>query len=587
MALQHKMDDGVHADSDFSCYITIRNLSDKDFGLYDFGIVDGYGVWPVGQPLNTIEAHTEPTLQLEDPKYVGGSEGWVIYQVPVGDETATFKLEFSDPQLPWSSNYLTAESSNPGALVVSVQPYQSSGHPFYAIVNVTVNVNGSKAASNGKPGPITSTRARPSSVAKRPELRPPPSSDGPARIKYDIGFDFIVSKSPVHESIAIAAFIQSKKPMPVGTTYNNLNDKQWEYMRGLVWNDDPSCYLFEDYSDDNHHFSNGIQWFNDFERGPPDCMIQRSHHGDLQFLHGMAATDGEEPKETQRKMLKWLEVMYKLACGNQGVSEQDQLKQHLEEWFTDTTEPSSQSTLRDMLLASTPFYNHVDIQRRALGLCLHIIADSYAVGHTQRCLKNPDSYQGRDDDGRMIFKSGTYGDWGAVKVFHCYSGQDTDRHSYYDGLEGGSLPIPKNLESFNSIIGARSAIEVSTRLINFCADGINWGDGVEAFLATEVIGLAENAQPANTEVDESDPVSCNVTKSASGSASEFTRNSAYRIGLQRKLENLEAGVGVGTSDRRPIRKSLGFVVFLVALLLVVIIFSTLVTCYVWIQRHLH
>ena len=68
MAFYHNKKDDVHAYDDYSCYITIRNLSDEDFGLDDFGIVDGYGVWPAGQPLNTIEAHSEPTVQLKDPK---------------------------------------------------------------------------------------------------------------------------------------------------------------------------------------------------------------------------------------------------------------------------------------------------------------------------------------------------------------------------------------------------------------------------------------------------------------------------------------------------------------------------------------
>lgn len=54
--------------TDFSCYITINNLSDEDFLLSDFGIIDGYGVWPAGMPLNTIDAHTAPQIQLKDPK---------------------------------------------------------------------------------------------------------------------------------------------------------------------------------------------------------------------------------------------------------------------------------------------------------------------------------------------------------------------------------------------------------------------------------------------------------------------------------------------------------------------------------------
>ncbi|XDG01821.1 hypothetical protein ABKA04_001436 [Annulohypoxylon sp. FPYF3050] len=505
MSPPHEVDD-IHAESDYSCYITIRNLSYEDFGLCEFGIIGEYGKWPKGQPLNTIEAQTEPTVWLQDPKLLGGSEGWVIYEVPVGNKTETFKLQFCDPQSPWSSNYLKAESSDPESLVVSVQPYQNSGHPFYGdfplpscLGVVTVNVKSLKTASDGGQFP----------KAKQFDSTPQTSSNGPVHVNFDIGFDIplIFHRPPIHESIVIAAFIGYNKRMPTGTTYNNLDNKQWEYMRGVVWNDDPSCYLFKDTSDDNHQFSNGIYWSLDFKKGNPDCMIQRSHYGDLQFLHSMASKEGEEPKETRRKVLKWLEVMYKLACGNQGVLENSQLKEHLGEWFTDTMKPSGQNTLRDLLLSSTPSYNHVDIHRRALGHCLHIIVDSYAIGHTQRILRNPESYQGRDSQGHLKFKPGTYGDWGSVKVFHCYGGQKTDKHSYYDGLQNSELPTPKELDTFNSILGARNAIDASRKLISYYADGINWEDGVQEFLATEVFGIDKDAKPANTDVDNYDPVS--------------------------------------------------------------------------------
>ncbi|OTB05585.1 hypothetical protein M426DRAFT_260087 [Hypoxylon sp. CI-4A] len=501
--------------NDFSCYITINNMSDEDFGLSDYGIVGSYGQWPEGQPLNTVEAHTSPTVHLKDPKIIGGSEGWVEYEVLVGEQIETFRLEFSDPESPWSSNYLRAKASNPELVIISIDSYKKSGHPFYAF-------NSALAPDTRA---VTDT-----SVASR---------HSPFRAKYDIGFEGatepLVNKSPVHESIAIAAFIQSKKPMPKATNYHNLNSKQWEYIRGLVWNDDPSCYLFDDYTKYNHVFTTGYQWYMDFKFGNPSCMIQRSHFGNLQFLHGMAASDGEEPGETQRKILRWFEVMYKLACGNQGVSEKDQLKQHLGEWFNNSTQPSDSNTLRDLLLASTPSYYLTDIKQRALGHCLHIISDSYAVGHVQRRLKNPESYQGRNDSGYMTFKSGAYGDWGAIITFHSYGGQDSHRHAHYDGLEDKPLPVPKKLDSFNSIIGARNAIENCKTLINYFAGGTKWEDGVQSFLEKEVFPLDEQARPSNSQVDEADPAtflkSRIVPKCDPG----------YQIGFEKKLVDLETG----------------------------------------------
>ncbi|KAI1641846.1 uncharacterized protein F4817DRAFT_362748 [Daldinia loculata] len=539
--------------NDFSCYITINNLSDEDLGLSDFGINGRYGVWPEGMPLNTIDAHTSPQIQLKDPKIYGGSEGWVEYQVLTGGSPPTFRLEFACPELPWSSNYLKAIPSKPDVYDLKVLPYKESGHPFYGQVDVKITAS----KSNGK--------------LHHKLLLGGTQSDS-FKAEYDIGFDGaapLVTKKPVHETIGIAAFILSNK-LPKGTTYHNLNDKQWEYFRGAVWNDDPSCYLFDDYTKKNHEFSTGLRWYEDFEYGPPSCMIQRSHFGDLQFLHGMGATVGEMPAETQRKILKWLTVMYKLACGNQGVSDTDQLQQALGEWFDSSTTPTGQSSLRDLILANTPNYYQTNIQWRALGICLHMITDSYAVGHTQRRLRNPESYLGRDEDGYMVFKPGTWGDWGAVINFHCYAGQNSDQHAHYDGLEDAPLPVPKNLDSFNSIIGARNAIEGCRKLIDFWADGTKWEDGVETFLHTEIFAIDQAASPSNSQVDQSGPISLSCCRFTS-------RNThvEYQAGLRRKLNSVDSRVLtsrniVGKMRRRPAWKA-------TALTLSVLVFAIILT----------
>ncbi|KAI0597621.1 hypothetical protein F4775DRAFT_602036 [Biscogniauxia sp. FL1348] len=379
--------------NNFSCYITINNLSNEDLGLGDFGINGRYGEWPEGMPLNTIDAHTSPQIQFKDPKK---------YEILTGDSPPRFRLEFSCPETPFSKNYLRAKTSNP---------------------------------------------------------------------------------DPVHETIAIAAFILSKKPLPKGTTYHNLNDKQWEYFRGA--------------------------WYSDFETGPPSYMIRRFHFGDLQFLHAMGGTDGELPAETQRKILRWFEVMYKLACGDQGVSDTDQLRQSSGE--------------------CTPNYYKPDIQRRALGICLHMITDSYA---------NPESYRGRDDDGYMVFQPGAWGAWGAVINFHCYAGQNSDLHAHYDGLEGKPLPVPKNLESLNSIIGARNAIEGCKKLISF------W-----TFLRTDIFAIDKDASPSNSQVDQSGPITSSCCHFAGRNL-----DTEYQTGLQSKLTSLDTRVPATGSDLAKIRR---------------------------------
>ena len=62
---EHTKDNEIN---DFSCYITIQNTSDSDLLLADFGVEKHYGVWPLYQPLNTIEARSTGRVHLKDPK---------------------------------------------------------------------------------------------------------------------------------------------------------------------------------------------------------------------------------------------------------------------------------------------------------------------------------------------------------------------------------------------------------------------------------------------------------------------------------------------------------------------------------------
>ena len=52
--------------ADYSCYVTIHNDSDSDLLLADFGIENDEGIWPLYQPLNTIEAHSTGRVHLKD-----------------------------------------------------------------------------------------------------------------------------------------------------------------------------------------------------------------------------------------------------------------------------------------------------------------------------------------------------------------------------------------------------------------------------------------------------------------------------------------------------------------------------------------
>jgi hypothetical protein len=363
--------------------------------------------------------------------------------------------------------------------------------------------------------------------------------------RFEIGFDYgLGQKYPVHESIAIAAFTRSSIVFPKATTYNNLNHKQWEYFRGMIWNDDPSCLLFDKSFDDNRDFSSGTTWYGKFLNGSPKCMTQRSHFGDLQFLHSMGTHEGEKPYDTRNSILRWMGVMYKLACGNQGVSELDGLRDHFPDYFNGSTDPSGGTTLRDLILATRPEYKESKISLRALGVCMHMIQDSYAMGHVQRRLSNPNDFVGRDANGYINFRAGTWAQWGAIVSFHAYGKQDGERHTFYDGLEGARPPNPKDLQSFNRLHGARDAIEASIVLINAFAEKLPW-EKLREKLESTVYSIDPKAGDCNSAVDGVIPGLDTASIRYEKKEDVFD----YEVGMLRKLSSLESGVSTDAERR--------------------------------------
>ncbi|EME43871.1 hypothetical protein DOTSEDRAFT_34437 [Dothistroma septosporum NZE10] len=107
----------------------------------------------------------------------------------------------------------------------------------------------------------------------------------------------------------------------------------------------------------------------------------------------MADNPGESQAETKRKILNWLEVMYKLAIGEIHVhtklrdvelTREDGGHIHpLRELFDGATVPTHNITIHTLLTTDHAYVN-VRYDRRALFSCMHAIQDSYARGHCHR-----------------------------------------------------------------------------------------------------------------------------------------------------------------------------------------------------------
>lgn len=206
--------------------------------------------------------------------------------------------------------------------------------------------------------------------------------------------------SKIHESLTLAALLSGDfGAVAQGTTVDNAGNDAWEFIRGVVWNDDPDSLLFTDSASQNHTYSMGVDWLRKYKKGASEWNSNdsgryrnptgRSHYGDLQFLHSMASSLGEQPQETKRKILIWLEVMYKLATGD-GVQASTEL-QHtkIDEFCPVASLPPSWLGFGYLFQKESPFQG-LNVQHRALGSIFHVIQDSYAVGHTRRTLLNPE-----------------------------------------------------------------------------------------------------------------------------------------------------------------------------------------------------
>ena len=98
-----------------------------------------------------------------------------------------------------------------------------------------------------------------------------------------------------------------------------------EYLRGVIWNDDPTATLFDNSEEDNWDFGMGVKFAAEFkscmvfiknvDKNTCSSLLCRSHFGDLQFLHGMANSLCEDPYVIRNRMLQWGEFTYKVAIG--------------------------------------------------------------------------------------------------------------------------------------------------------------------------------------------------------------------------------------------------------------------------------
>lgn len=211
-------------------------------------------------------------------------------------------------------------------------------------------------------------------------------------------------------------------------------------LAGVRWNDDPPFRLTADQARNTDCKSRQtirfetqpecwIDLFRAAERGAAsgasyglgDAMLYRTHFGDLQFLHAMAAQDGELARDTKARLMGWFEFAWRAALGEYVL---DTRLKSIDNPTIQTAFGKSEWRLLDLYTqgASGGLRQHVaDV---AFGSLLHALEDSYAGGHAER---EESSGMGQCRAGDIRVQAP-----GGILSFHAYNHQDHAAHGEAD-----------------------------------------------------------------------------------------------------------------------------------------------------------
>ena len=173
--------------------------------------------------------------------------------------------------------------------------------------------------------------------------------------------------------------------------------------------------------------------------GPGEYLLYRSHFGDLQFFHSMAAYDSETAAETRQRMRMWAQFLWGVATKaiptdrfirTLGV---DQLEYYFPGDMTATN-----------LFATGIVEVRKDLDKVAMGALLHMLQDSFSQAHACR---NPES-------GAVCEAIPRFAQPGRISQFYSYAGQVGSLHDHEDTFNALGL---QTLQVSPSVVDASRA----------------------------------------------------------------------------------------------------------------------------------
>lgn len=279
-------------------------------------------------------------------------------------------------------------------------------------------------------------------------------------------------KSPIHEAITLTALGCEAAPGREGSCVNGANILAHRViLYGVRWPDDPpfrldaarvlkkcdvrvtvrstaqpDCWkmLFDDAGRIAARHAGSAPAF-----GPGTILLYRSHYGDLQFMHSMAAFDGEAAAETQRHMRMWAKYLWGIATG--GIRT---------DVFIRDAQPELASFFPGDITSINLFATGiVEVRKRlpevAFGVLLHMVQDSFSRAHATR----------REATGASCPGIPGVDAPGSIEQFHGYAHQDASLHDAQDTEESLGLHTLQEIPS---------VVDVSRQFVALWQEKASW-----------------------------------------------------------------------------------------------------------------
>ena len=300
----------------------------------------------------------------------------------------------------------------------------------------------------------------------------------------------------VHESITLRALedIQFFE----GVDKKKLKFEVKNVLEGVRFNDDPEGFFMDKdvigfvgkFLDDNGYKA---------KKDP----TKSSHFGHYQFLHAMGSRSLTR-EDIKGKMDRYIYHCWRMITDENSFEnfkrDYEIVTQHLkrEKEYQNSNigfppEYISFRYTRDQLIIresvelfpkNVLFFhakNQTEFKNRALGSLLHVIQDSYALGHVVRV-----GWEEGDNSGK-------------IRYFQNYSEQDSGKHKDFDTLPGGDL----SGNNFLKIPGSQAALDRSVQVLqmiknrcpwtrNYDEVNLNCSDSVYGLVSKDIFAFDEN-----------------------------------------------------------------------------------------------